>query len=298
MANEEKTKYKESQGVAFLDFLMEIVNYVALIVSVILTFSLSMIMDMLTSTCNLTRTGICFFLNKKMQKNLKFTYNYGAERLEVLATLFCDALLTIGSILILAFATYQIFVPREVSGLILVAVIFKVICVLVDVGITVPAYKAYRKTKTKVAKTVFEGMLSSLAFDAGIMVAVLLSMLLRNWAGVGYVEPVISIIIAVITIVRAIKRIKSGVAELTDVTLDEESQMKILKTINSHYEDFDLFNGVNSHRFGDKIFIDLDVVFKPEQQYEEIEQFLAKVSEELKVEFEDAEIKLVVKNRV
>ena len=294
MTEEEAKKYKESQSSAFLNFLMEIINYVALIVSVVLTFSLSMILDMLSSTCNLTRTSICYFLNKKLQKNLKFTYNYGAERLETLATVFCDFLLTLGSLFILGFAVYQLFSPAQVSDLIIVAVIFKVICVLADVGILVPAYNAYRKTKTKVAKTVFEGMVSSFAFDAGILLAVLLSMLLKGWEYVGYVEPVLSIIIAVITVVRAIKRIKNGVNELTDLTLDEDSQMKILKIINAHYEEYDLLNNINSHRFGEKIFIDLDLVFTNDTTFDDMQKFLKGVSDELKVEFPDSEIALKV----
>ncbi len=292
MENTEKENYKKAQGSAFLNFLMEIVNYAALIVSVVLTFSISMIMDMLTSTCNLTRTGICFFLNKKLQKNLKFTYNYGGDRLESLATLFCDFLLSLGSLFILGFAIYQLFVPREVSGLIIVAVVFKIVCVLADVGILVPSYLDYRKTKTKVAKTVFEGMVSSFAFDAGILLAVLLSMILRHWAYVGYVEPIISIVIAIITVIRAVKRIKSGVSELTDLTLDEPSQMKILKVINSHYEEFEMFNGINSHRFGEKIIIDLDLSFKKDSTFEDMQLFLEKVDQELQVEFPGSEVKL------
>ncbi len=297
MPEQNENKYEESQASAFLNFLMEIINYVALTVSVILTFSISMLMDMLTSTCNLTRTGICFFLNKKLQKNLKFTYNYGGDRLEALSTLFCDILMVLSSLFIMGFAVYQLFLPREVSGLIIVAVIFKIICVIADVGILLPAYKAYKNTKTKVAKTVFEGMVSSFAFDVGILLAVFLSMVLRSWSKVGYVEPVISIIIAIITVIRTVKRIKISISELTDLTLDEESQMKILKIINSHYDEYDLLNGINSHRFGDKIFIDLDLSFSDSTTYKDMQKFISIVSEDLKDVFPECEIALQITDK-
>lgn len=296
MTNEESEKYKKAQSSAFLNFFMEIVNYVALIVSVVLTFSLSMLMDMLTSTCNLTRTGICFFLNKKLQKNLKYTYNYGGDCLEVLSTVFCDSLMVLGSAFITGFAVYQLFLPRAVSELIIVAVIFKVICVIADFGILLPAHSAYKKTKTKVSKTVYEGMVSSTAFDAGVLLAVLLSMILKSWAYVGYVEPVISIVIAVFTIIRAIKRIKIGVTELTDLTLDEDAQMKILKIVNSHFNEFDFLNGINSHRFGEKVIVDLNFTFSNATTYEDMKVLIGKVSKELNEEFPDCNVALRIEN--
>ncbi|MDO4810704.1 MAG: cation transporter [Eubacteriales bacterium] len=290
--NEDAEKYEKAQASAFLNFLMEILNYVALIVSVILTFSISMLMDMLTSTCNLTRTGICYFLNKKLQKNLKFTYNYGSDRLEVLATVFCDFLMVLGSLFILGFAVYRIIVPSGVSDLIIVAVIFKIICVLADVGILLSAYSAYKKAKTKVAKTVFEGMVSSFAFDAGIMLSVLLAMILRSWSGVVYVEPVISILIAVITVIRTIGRIRVGVHELSDLTLEEDAQMKILKVVNAHYHEFNLLNSINSHRFGQTVIVDFDFDFLPETTYAEMQRLIDKILEELNAEFSECKVYL------
>ncbi|MCQ2419826.1 MAG: cation transporter [Clostridia bacterium] len=290
--NDDAQKYEEVQSSAFMNFMMEAVNYVALIVSVILTFSLSMLLDLLTSTCNLARTGICFFLNRKLQKNLKFSYNYGADRLESLCAVFCDFLLALGSVIILGFAVYQLFFPREVSGLIIVAVVFKVVCVLADIWVLVLAYRAYRKTQTKVARTVFEGTISASAFDIGILFAVFLSMALRSWPGVGYVEPIISIVIAAVTVLRAVKRIRTGVNELSDLTLDEQSQMKILKTVNAHFDEYSGFRGINSHRFGSRIFIDLDLDFSAETTFDDVKRLVGRISEELKAEFPDSSVSL------
>lgn len=296
MAENDNAKYKEAQKGMFLNLVMEGVNYIAVIVSVVLTFSVAMLMDLLTSTCNFLRITICFFLSKKMQKNLKFTYNYGADRLEGLTTLFCDVLMVLGSLIISGVAIYQLFVPREVSGFILVAVIFKVVCVVADIGILVPEYFAYKNTKTKIAKNVYEGMLASFALDFGILMGVFMSMIFKNWSGVGYIEPIISIIIGIYVIAKAVQRIKTGVSELTDVTLDEESQMKILKVVNKHFDEYESFVGINSHRFGEKIFIDLDFSFSQNTTYENMKTFLDEISNELKADFPESEIKLSITN--
>lgn len=296
MAENDNEKYKEAQKGMFLNLVMEGVNYIAVIVSVVLTFSVAMLMDLLTSTCNFLRITICFFLSKKMQKNLKFTYNYGADRLEGLTALFCDVLMVLGSLIISGVAIYQLFVPREVSGFILVAVIFKVVCVIADIGILVPEYIAYKNTKTKIAKNVYEGMLASFALDFGILMGVFMSMILKNWSGVGYIEPVISIIIGVYVIAKAVQRIKTGISELTDVTLDEDSQMKILKVINSHFDEYENFVGINSHRFGEKIFIDLDFSFSQNTTYENMKLLLDEITKELKDDFPESEIKLSISN--
>lgn len=296
MAENDNAKYKEAQKGMFLNLVMEGVNYIAVIVSVVLTFSVAMLMDLLTSTCNFLRITICFFLSKKMQKNLKFTYNYGADRLEGLTTLFCDVLMVLGSLIISGVAIYQLFVPREVSGFILVAVIFKVVCVIADIGILVPEYIAYKNTKTKIAKNVYEGMLASFALDFGILMGVFMSMIFKNWSGVGYIEPIISIIIGIYVIAKAVQRIKTGISELTDVTLDEESQMKILKVVNKHFDEYESFVGINSHRFGEKIFIDLDFSFSQNTTYENMKTFLDEISNELKADFPESDIKLSITN--
>ena len=294
MEQNEQKNYKSADGSTFMNFLTEIVNYVAVVVSLVLTFSLSMLVDFLSSTTNLIRTGFCFVLNKKLQKNLKFAYNYGVERLEALSMLLCDGLLILGAVLIGGFAVYQIIVPREVSELIIVAVVFKVICVLIDVGLLLMNYLAYRKSRTKIAKTSVEGMLSATLFDVGIMVSVLLAMLLKNWQGQYLIEPVISLVISIVTSVRAVGRIKVGIREITDVTLDEDAQFKILKVINGYYDRYETLNGINSHSIGEKIYIDFDLTFSKATTYEEIQSFLGEITADLTKQFPDNQVSLSI----
>lgn len=297
MDSNNSQNYKSADNSTLLNFLTEIINYVAVIASLLLTFSLSIFVDTLSSTTNLLRTGFCFILNKRLQKNLKFSYNYGTERLETLSTLVCDALLILGSILIGGFAIYRIIYPGEVSELIIVAVIFKVICVLIDVGLVIINVIAYRKSRTKIAKTSAEGAIASFLFDFGIMISVLLAMLLRGWDGVFFIEPIISLFISFVISVRAFKRIKTGIREITDLTLDEESQLKILKVINSYYNDYESMNGINSHAIGEKVFIDFDLTFKDTMTYEDIQIFLSNITADLTKEFPENEVTLSVSSK-
>lgn len=292
------TAYKEETKTAFVNFLSEVVNYVAVIATAIVTMSLSIFMDLINSTCNLLRTGFCTFLAKKLQKNLNYKYNYGTDKLETLSMLFCDALLIVGTGAVFTFAVYQLFKPSEVSDNIIVGVIFKGICVLVDLFLVLSDYKVYKKTKTKVAKSNYEAMLGSFGFDFAIFASVLCAFIFKGSAFVKYIEPVASVAIAVVIIVKAIQRIKNYIKEIINVTLDEEDQLKIAGVLARHFEKYERFYAVNSHKIGETVCVDFRLSFPDNTTYSEIISALGDFTKDLEAIFESCRVSIIFDDEV
>jgi len=296
MAKKENVSYKAETTSAFLNFLVELVNYVAVIATLILTHSLSIYMDLANSTCNFLRTGFTTILSKRLQKNLKYRYNYGTAKLETLSMIFCDGLLVLGTLVVLGFAIYCLFVPGEPNKELLAGVIFKSVCVFNGGLLTIYAWRIYKRTKTKVARTSFAATLGSLLFDAAILVSVLVSFIFSNWKGIVYVEPIASILIAIILIYKAIRRIGSYTKEIIDITISEKEQIIIDKLLAKYFDRYkDLFS-VNSHKVGESIHVDFHISFDDQTPYSEIKETLKLFSDDLNKEFEDCHVSLIIEN--
>lgn|GEM_PF-4601173 len=288
-----ETGYKEETKASLMNFISEVANYAAVIATAVLTMSISIFMDLVNSTCNLLRTGICTFLSARLQKDQSFKYNYGTENLETISMLLCEMLLSAGTGAVMVFAIVRLFNPTMPEDTLIIGVIFKAVNLAVDTYLSVNSYRVYKKTGTKVAKTNFEGSLSATGFDAAILVAVLAAYIFRGYSFVGYVEPVASVLIAVIIIYKSVGRIIEYVRELTYVTLDEKDQMKIMAVLAHRFHDFEDFFSVNSHKAGKNVYIDFLVSFPKETTYGEIVDALKAMTEELENTFENCKVSII-----
>jgi len=296
MAKKDVKGYKAETTSSFLNFLSEALNYGAVIATMIITASLSIFMDLINSTCNFLRAAFTTFLAKRLQKNLKFKYNYGTAKLETLSMIFCDFLLALGTLFVLGFAIYQLCIPREANVSLLAGVILKAVNCSADFWLSVIGYRVYKKTKTKVAKSSFEASLGCLGFDLAIFLSVFTSFLFTNWDGVIYIEPIASIIIAVFIIYKAIRRISIYVKELVDVTIDEKDQLKIDNLLSKYFDKYKEFYSVNTHKVGEEVFVDFCVSFAEETTYSEIKNTLKLFTEELENSFSQCNVSLIIRN--
>lgn len=290
----QKKQYKAETMSSSLNLIAELGNYAAVIATAVVTLSISIFVDLIDSTCNLLRTSFATILSKKLQKNLKFKYNYGTEKLETLITLFCDTLLILGTTFVFGFAIYRLVVPSAQSRYLLVGVIFKALCVLGDIGLLIINYKVFKKSRTKVAKSNVEGSISSLAFDAGVFLSVLLAFFLTNWSGVVYVEPIATIFIAIFIIVRGIIRIKNYITELSEATLNEQEQQKIDMVLAKYFSLYSEFYSANSHKIGETVFVDFRISFDDDKTFNEIKNNLKLFTEELNKSFDKCKVTFVI----
>jgi len=292
--NNEQAGSKELTKTSFLNLLSEISNYGFVLATAIATMSISIFMDLINSTCNLLRASICSFLSFKLQKNQKYKYNYGTENLETISMLLCDALLILGTLAVTCFAVYKLFVPHAPGEELLTAVILKAINTSIDFYLVYLNYKTFKKSKTKVAKTNLHANVACTAFDAAVFLSVLSAFIFRGYQFVVYVEPIFSIIIAIYIISVSAVNIKNYIKELSYSTLEEEDQMKITKVLAHHFDQFEQFFSVNSHKSGKYVCIDFLLSFQNETTFGEIVSVLNTITKELESEFENCRVSIIL----
>lgn len=202
--NKEISTYKAQSKVSFLGFLSELPNFVAVIVTAILTKSLIMWIDLVCSFCNILRTGFATLITRKMDKDVKIMDPIKFKKKELKIGFSIDFLVLLGLGMLLYVSINDIMNPKEVSDLLVWAISLKVINVAVDTFILIRQIKVTKKEKTPVVRSEFNAYLMALLFDAAVLVSVLICFILKNNTVSEYLQPSLCIAIGVFVLVQTI----------------------------------------------------------------------------------------------
>ena len=288
--------YKKQQNLSFVQFLAETPSFIAVLVSAILSRTILVFVDLLDSFGNLLRTAMVTILSKKLTKDLRYEYNYGVGKIESIASLLCDGLVFFGLFITLCMSVFSIIFPQPPSDLVIAVVGLKIINVSFDTAFYIKQRKIIKTHRSAISETNCAAALAALLFDATTLISLFMMWLLRSNPIGGYISPVISIFVAIYLMFGCIKRVKKSLTELTDKTLPEDQQMKILNILTKFYNNYSQCYSVNSHKSGDFIRIDLHLSFENSTSFEEIVNLKKQMQNEFYSQFENCVINFIVAN--
>ena len=286
--------YKSQQKVSFLNFVSELPNFVAVTVSAILSGSLIVWMDFVDSLGNVLNSGFVALLSRKLRRDLKYEYNYGVGKVEAISSLACNGILICGLIFMLISSVNDLISPKEPSGILIYVVLLKVINVAFDAFFVRAQYKIKKSTETAIAVTEFHATLKSFAFDTVALVSLLICWAFRNVRAVWYFSPIICIILSVCFFIGAIRRSKDSIHILTDRTLPESDQMKILGVLSKFNGKYENFEFLSTRSSGNTVFIDLSLSFGDQTTYAQIKSLCREIQRETEGQIENSKVSIVI----
>ena len=289
-----KSGYKQQQNLSIAQILAEVPSFVAVLVSAILSRNLLVFIDLFDSFMYLISLSLVVVLSKKLTKDLRYEYNYGVGKVEAISSLLCDGIAFVGLLFALGLSVHEIIFPEQPSDLVIAVVGLKVINVSFDIAFFVKQRKITKIHNSAISKANYAEALSALLFDSVALVSLFAMWLLRdNPIGV-YISPVVSIFVAIYLMFGYVKRTRQSLIELTDKTLPEEDQMKILNILTRHYDSYSQFHSINSHKSGDTTRIDIHLSFEKNTTFEEILALKTKMQEEFDSQFGNCVVNIVV----
>ena len=288
-----KSGYEKQQNLSIAQLLAELPNFVAVVVSAILSKNLLVYIDLLDSSMYLISLGLIIFLSRKLRKDLRYEYNYGVGKIEAISSLLCDSMGFLGLLITLGFSVQAIIVPEQPSELVIAVVGLKIINVAFDTAFFVKQRKITKIHNSAISKSNYAEALSALLFDSVALVSLFAMWLLRANSIGGYIAPVVSIFVVIYLIVGYAKRIRQSFIELTDKTLPEEQQMKILNILNRHYSSYSQFHSINSQKSGDITRIDIHLSFEKGTSVDEVISLKKKMQDELNQIFENCSVNII-----
>ena len=289
-----KSGYKQQQNLSIAQLLAELPSFVAILVSAILSRNLLVFIDLFDSFMYLISLSLVVVLSKKLTKDLRYEYNYGVGKVEAISSLLCDGIAFVGLLFALGLSVHEIIFPEQPSDLVIAVVGLKVINVSFDIAFFVKQRKITKTHNSAISKANYAEALSALLFDSVALVSLFAMWLLRdNPIGV-YISPVVSIFVAIYLMFGYVKRTRQSLIELTDKTLPEEDQMKILNILTRHYNSYSQFHSINSHKSGDTTRIDIHLSFEQDTTFEEILTLKKQMQEELDSLFGNCIVNIIV----
>ena len=289
-----KSGYEKQQNLSIAQLLAELPNFVAVVVSAILSKNLLVYIDLLDSSMYLISLGLIIFLSRKLTKDLRYEYNYGVGKIEAISSLLCDSMGFLGLLITLGFSVQAIIVPEQPSELVIAVVGLKIINVAFDTAFFVKQRKITKIHNSAISKSNYAEALSALLFDSVALVSLFAMWLLRANSIGGYIAPVVSIFVVIYLMVGYAKRIRQSFIELTDKTLPEEQQMKILAILTHYYSSYSQFHSINSQKSGDITRIDIHLSFEKGTSVDEVISLKKKIQDELNQIFENCSANIIV----
>ena len=286
--------YKQQQNLSIAQLLAELPSFVAVLGSALLSRNLLVYIDLLDSSMYLVSLVLIVILSKKLTKDLRYEYNYGIGKIEAIASLLCDGMGFFGLLITLGFSVQAIIFPEQPSDFVIAVVGLKVINVSFDTAFFVKQRKITKIHHSSISKSNYAEALSALLFDSVALVSLFVMWLLRENPIGGYISPVVSILVAIYLMFGYVKRIRQALIELTDKTLPEEEQMKILNILTRHYDSYSQFHSINSHKSGDVTRVDIHLSFEKNTTFEEILTLKKQMQDEFDSQFSNCILNIIV----
>lgn len=289
-----KSGYKQQQNLSIAQILVELPSFVAVLVSAILSKNLLVFIDLFDSFMYLISLSLIVILSKKLTKDLRYEYNYGVGKIEAISSLLCDGIAFFGLLIALGLSVREIISPEQPSDFLIAVVGLKVINVVFDTVFYVKQRKITKIHNSAISKANYAETFSALLFDSVALVSLFAMWLLRDNTIGGYISPVVSIFVAIYLMFGYVKRTRQALIELTDKTLPEEEQMKILNILNRYYNSYSQFHSINSHRSGGTTRIDIHLSFEKDTTFEEILTLKKQMQGEFDGQFDNCIVNIIL----
>ena len=225
--------------------------------------SLTLMSDFLKEAADFLAVTASFFTLRAVRKAPSERFAYGIGKLENVISLFMGLLMLACAVFILTQAVRHLQSPPEVVGTLPGIAIFAAYSVI---GFVIAArhYRSLQVQRSPIVSSQLKLWLSKASFDALMAIALAVVHFLPQYPWTRWIDPLASMVGAGFLLVAAWFTSFSSVDDLLDSALDEQLQMRILKVLVDHFDDYQELHTVRTRRSGSRIYIEVHLSFHAE----------------------------------
>ncbi len=289
MAHRPETYMKRAVLVSlFCNIVLVIIKATALII----VNSLAIAVDLGISFVGLMVSVILYYSIKLANRPADILHNYGYGKVEHV----CEAMegvVLIGIAMAMSFqAITHLLHPRHVS----MPMIGLISCVISLTLNFVGAHfilKMGRKSGSPAihAEGVhyrMEGMISSMIGGSFVISMILLAGAYGKFAA--YVDPIAALVVSLFLIVPSFKLAKGAFFHLLDASVEEDSQMEILKQLGRHIEHYCEFRDLRTRTAGRKKFVEFKLVVPEDVSFKKGHDIVSFIEQDIKKNIPGSEV--------
>lgn len=237
---------------------------------------------------------ILMVLSHKLDANLKYKFNYGPGKVEAITALSCELFDICGLFCVVYFSIKQLLQRNNTHEHLRFAIALSIVGFLIDVFVVWRQKKILESSQSKMFHTAFISAYKEFFFDGISIITLFITLRYEGKAWVKFFSPIVCLIIVVPFLITVMKHLRESIEELIDRTLDEESQMKIVKVLSEFYDSYEELGEVKSRIVGQEKYIDIEFAFNSDMPYREVREVATKMKKRVQEELKDSIVNIVI----
>ena len=286
--------FNEQYKITSLMVLWRIPTFITSFVAACASSSIVIWLEFLENASIILPGVLLLIFTRKLNKNLKFKYNYGTDKVESVTALCCEMFDLSGLFCISIFAVRNIIKGSEKGDFLLFALVVSILGLLIDTVVVAKEKKLVETSHSRLLHTAYVSAEKEFVFDVISILTLIIDMIFAETVWISYLAPVVTLFMTLPFSAILVRQIKKALAELTDLTLDEGNQVKILKILSEFYESYDQLGEVRSRKTSECMYVDIELSFPDEMNYARIKETVSGMKERLTEELGKCVINVII----
>jgi len=238
---------------------------------------------------------VVLLVTHTLKKDNEEYFNYGFERLESWASFACDTTVLIVNVIIIFKAIYELFNPTLPTNDLKYFIMVQAGYIGITLFFFLTRVKVDELRKSTLNNTQYYKTRNALINVTATTIAGSICYILRNSLISGYLSPIVSLCLGVYLIRGCIKRLINSFKELTNYSISVEDSDVYFDIVLSYKEYFNKINEINCHMLNKKMYVDINIDFKPDITFNKQKELLKELEVTIQKERANTEISFVIK---
>lgn len=258
--------------------------------------SLTIMSDLLKESSDFMAVLAAYVTLHLVNRNKDERFAYGIGKLENLVSITISLLMLFSAGFIIYQAIEHLREPVHAEGTLPGIVLF--ICyALTGFYIWLKNVRILKQQSSPIIASQVRLWFSKACFDITMASVLIMALIFDEFAWSLYLDPLASLVGAGFLIHGAWAITSSSVGDLLDVSLEEATQLVILRELVKHFDDYDALHKVRSRRSGSNVFIEIFMSFDPELKMLEVTKRIESLHDNISDSVPGAQV-LIIPTRV
>ncbi len=291
---QESQAWRQEKAVR-LNLLLDLGMFIPVLTVAVLANSMLLMTDFFEYAKWITSSLVSMLILRRIRQGRTESYEYGPEKIEVLGGAFIASLMLAGIVLMVGVIIGRIVSPQElVPGFGLVGMLVH----LASTGMNSWLWFRNKKIATETGGPILEATWRAHRADTfmniGVIISLGLSLSLRQYHWSVYIDPVCALAALIYPIGGFVTMLRRSLDELTDKTLEEAVQLKIMKRLADCFDGYESFHSIRTRRAGRRSFVEIRLGFHTDRTVGEVMDTIEQLKSALESDIPDAEVTVIL----
>ena len=253
--------------------------------------SITILGDLLKEFADTLCVLAAFLTLRAVRRSPDHRFAYGIGKLENLVSLFLGLVMIASAFFITFQAARHLQQPRMAEGTLPGIFLFALYAVL-GFGIWFRTRHFHLTQPSAIMNSQSVLWFSKASFDALMGAALLLAYLFRSESWSWYLDPLASLLGVLFMIHAAWSMASSSVGDLLDATVEETTQLRILRQLVLRLDDYERLHKIRSRRSGPHLYVEIFLEFDPLLLMGEVQKRIDAIRQDIEAKLPGADVSI------